>query len=97
MTVTIGEWRLVPYDKRNWTLEHWHSSTKTNQHAKAGGEPKWHSCGEYFQSIGMALNRIFEYVLRDDPSSFDADQLREMVGHVEDVARGLRETVVVSE
>lgn len=95
MTVTIGEWRLVPYDKRNWTLEHWHASTKTNQHAKAGGEPKWHGCGEYFQSVGMALSRIFEYALRDDATMWTDEQLREMVEHVESVARELRESVEV--
>lgn len=96
MTITIGEWRLVPYDKRNWTLEHWHSSTKTNQHAKKGAPPKWHGCGEYFQSIGMALSRIFEYALRDDATEWTGEQLAEMVEHVEAVARELRESVEVA-
>lgn len=44
----------------------------------------------------MALNRIFEYALRDDATEWTGDQLAEMVEHVEAVARELRESVEVA-
>ena len=95
MTITIGgKWMLKPYDRRNWQLYEFRepcASRKTNNRSA-----RWFACDEYFQSIGMALSRIFEYALRDDATEWTGEQLAEMVEHIEAVARELRESVEVA-
>lgn len=98
MKITIGgRWQLRPYDRRNWSLWEWRAADPKNARTKSF-EPKWFSCDEYFQDIGIALGRIFEYALRDDDASFDVasmDDLMAVVEHIDDAARGLRESVEV--
>ena len=96
MTLTIGgKWQLRPYDRRNWSLWEWRTADPKNAKTRST-EPKWFKCDEYFQSVGMALSRIFEYALRDDATEWTGEQLSEMVEHVEAVARELRESVEVA-
>ena len=96
MTLTIGgKWQLRPYDRRNWCLYEFRAPDPRNARTK-GTEPKWVRLDEYFQSIGMALSRIFEYSLRDDATEWTGEQLRDMVDHVEAVVRELSESVEVA-
>lgn len=96
MTLTIGgKWQLRPYDRRNWQLYEFRAPNMRNGRARSA-EPRWFPCDEYFQSVGMALSRIFEYSLRDDATEWTGEQLREMVERVEGVARELRESVEVA-
>lgn len=95
MTLTIGgKWQLRPYDRRNWQLYEFRAPNMRNGKARSA-EPRWFACDEYFQSVGMALSRIFEYSLRDDATEWTGEQLREMVDHVEAVVRELSESVEV--
>ncbi len=53
MTITFGDWRLVPRDRLNWELEHRHAASK----GKNEGSVRWHPQGRYYQhnTIGEAL------------------------------------------
>ncbi len=53
MVIEFGRWRLVPVDKLNWELCHWHVATR----GKNVGTEQWNRLGRYYSynTIDLAL------------------------------------------
>lgn len=82
MIVTFGNWRLVPYDERNWALEHFHAPRTNNP--RASSAPKWNRRGEYFQTVGAALRRVLELEARADGGDLSLAEAAERFERIAD-------------
>jgi hypothetical protein len=53
MIIEFGRWRLVPVDKLNWELCHWHAATR----GKNEGVEQWNRLGRFYSwnTFGNAL------------------------------------------
>lgn len=94
MTITFGTHRLRRYDARNWLLEELRAprSGRGAQLAKDAA-PRWRSCDCYFQSLGRALEYVYEHKLIADDADVD---LVGAIERVEAIAKELRENVEVA-
>lgn len=65
MTIDFGNgYRLVPFDSRNYKLQHFHAPNPNNPSLKSD-EPKWNDTGNYFQQVGAAARFVWEAALRE--------------------------------
>lgn len=95
MTVTFGEYRLVRYDARNWVLQRYREPAPDSGARKSKGKgAAWRSCDCYFQSLGRALEYVYEHRLIDDDADVD---LAGAIERAEAIAWELRESVEVAE
>ena len=93
MTVTFGEYRLVRYDARNWVLQRYREPAPDSGARKSKGKgASWRSCDCYFQSLGRALEYVYEHKLIADDADVD---LAGAIERAEAIARELRESVEV--
>ena len=93
MTITFGSHRLRRYDARNWVLEELRAPRRGRGSQLAKDcSPKWRSCDCYFQSLGRALEYVYEHRLIDDSADVD---LAGAIERAEAIARELRESVEV--
>lgn len=94
MTVTFGEYRLVRYDARNWVLQRYREPAPDSGARKSKGKgASWRSCDCYFQSLGKALEYVYEHKLIADDADVD---LAGAIERAEAIARELRESVEVA-
>ena len=94
MTVTFGEYRLVRYDARNWVLQRYREPAPDSGARKSKGKgASWRSCDCYFQSLGRALEYVYEHKLIADDADVD---LAGAIERAEAIARELRESVEVA-
>jgi hypothetical protein len=61
MIIEIGDWRVVRFDRLNWTIKHRHAA-KTGKNVGAVG---WYPTDRYHQTIGDALEDVYEHELLD--------------------------------
>lgn len=98
MQVTIGRYRLVPRDSRNYELYIYKEPERIRAFGKDYDKSaRWIAQGEYFQTLSSALSRIYEYVLRDDDSEIDVWDIDELVSKVERVKDELLSATIVTE
>ena len=70
MVIEFGRWRLVPVDKLNWELCHWHTATR----GKNAGTEQWNRLGRYYSynTIDLALRYAADQEMREK----DGDAVR---------------------
>ena len=63
MIIEFGRWRLVPVDKLNWELCHWHAATR----GKNEGVEQWNRLGRFYSwnTFGNALMFAADCELKD--------------------------------
>lgn len=63
MVIEFGRWRLVPVDKLNWELCHWHVATR----GKNVGTEQWNRLGRYYSynTIDLALRYAADQEMRE--------------------------------
>ena len=57
MVIEIGDWRIARYDSRNWGL--------AQRGIGRDGEPMWARPKRFHQTIGDALEDVYEHELMD--------------------------------
>lgn len=85
-TVTIGDYRLVRFDRLNWLLEEYRTADPAS-HLTRDGRPKWFSTGHYFQRVGAGVSWLLEHEMLEDGGEYD---LAGAVARFDEIATGLR-------
>lgn len=66
-------YRLRRFDSRNWALQVWREPDKRRK--VSDSSPRWFDTGDYYQSLGRALEAVFERRMRDEGP--EVEQLRD--------------------
>ena len=67
--IIFGDWKLVPFDARNWELCHRHAVSDTPTARKAGtvGVVQWNRLGRFYQygTFPLAIQYAADCALKD--------------------------------
>lgn len=95
MIITMGRYRLVRYDKRNWQLQEFREPAEDKGGRKAKDKSaKWFGRDCYFQSLAQALRWVYEHEVLDDSGEYD---LEGAIGRAEQIADELAANMEVGE
>lgn len=94
--IQFGEWRLVPYDERNWALEH-REAVQDGPRLKDKsrvGQLEWRRTGNYFQTLECALRFVVDRELRERHSKGNyVATLKKAIAEIEDIYAKYAESI----
>lgn len=92
MLIDFGfNYRLVPFDSRNWKLQQLRRANKPYL-LKGEDEERWYDTGNYFQHLDQAVAYVYERVLREDGAD-ESMGLGEALGRAEAIRNVLIDAV----
>lgn len=94
--IQFGEWRLAPYDERNWALEHREVVTDNPRLKDKSriGKLEWKRTGNYFQTLDGALHFVVERELRERHSKGNyVAALNEAIAEIEGIYAEYAESI----
>lgn len=94
--IQFGEWRLAPYDERNWALEHREVVTDNPRLKDKSriGQLEWKRTGNYFQSLDGALRFVVDRELRERHSRGNyVATLNEAIAEIESIYAEYAESI----
>lgn len=94
--IQFGDWRLAPYDERNWALEHREVVTDNPRLKDKSrvGKLEWKRTGNYFQSLDGALRFVVDRELRERHAKRGyVKKLNEAIAEIESIYAEYAESI----